>query len=563
VSTSVMATFGLYDLEVKSDSTFSAPDLQTFSKVDDLRTGNVVDFPYITYEPNFWLLDGTFHFMPTDDTLIHLGLMSLTPSDVNGDFTSHPMLTITFEKLHTIDGLVLHFSSTGDYSDSVEIVWYNALDVVLFSDTYTPDSEEFDIDQEVVDFKKITLEFFSTNRSYRYLYFKGIDFGQLIRWSGTDILSAEAVEQLDMLSLTAPWNTCNLNLYSIESDFSIVNPSGYYSRLSQNQPLLLYALKDEKKIFMGRYYLDTWKNVSETEFEFNCVDALSVLSRIPYYGNIWLPAGILSQYLIDEIMTVAAIPYELDQSLYDIPVMGYLPESNCRDALQQICFAIGAYIDCSRSNLVKIYKSIILSGTETNVVEISATEQAEGSTLELKPLLTGVELLSHNYVEGTDALTLFEGPLSAGIYTIHFSEPAHTLAINGATFITQGVNHAIIQVAVEGTVSVTGLAYADNKQSYVLYREGLRTFEIPNILKIQKATLVNNANAANVAARVFSYYSQRYIQEVGLFAPSINLGQLVLSDTVEGAVLRGAVERLELNLSGGFLAQALISGVVL
>ena len=88
--TSPLVSFGLFALALKQDSIPACDDVQTFSIVDDLRTGNVTTKPYITYEPDFWLLDGNYKFKPS--TTVHIGLMSLSMSNASGVFAIPPEL---------------------------------------------------------------------------------------------------------------------------------------------------------------------------------------------------------------------------------------------------------------------------------------------------------------------------------------------------------------------------------------------------------------------------------------------------------------------------------------
>jgi hypothetical protein len=365
-----------------------------------------------------------------------------------------------------------------------------------------------------------------------------------------------------MLSTTLPVNVCNLTIYSTDTDFSIVNPIGYYARLSQRQPLSIYEIVNGSQKFIGRYYLSTWKNASEDLFEFSCIDAVGVLDKIPYHGGLWLPAGILSQDLVEQIMATASVPYELDTELYDIPVIGWIPSCSCREALQQVAFAIGAYVDCSRSNLVKVYKSVVLDGTETNVTVITKEDRSLEHSLELKTLVTGVEVTSHNYAQGSDALTLFNGELSPGTYEIDFVQPTHSLEITGGVIYSSGVNYAIISVFETGTVLFTGLSYTDNLLPFNLYNRDLGSYVIPNIVKVTDATLVSKANGASVVNRMYYYYQQRFLQKAKLYSPVVVVGQTLKVETLSDRFVLGVIEKMSIDLSGGFIADTKIVGVV-
>ena len=562
MSTSPKISFGLYDLEISKDSTPSCEDLQSFSKAMDLKTGNVTMYPIATYEPDFWLLDGKYKFIQEVEDSVHVGLMSLSMSDENGDFAIPPVLTVDFDQVHSSDGLVLHFAQiSNDFANSITVEYYDIYGAVITSDNYAPDSWEFEIEKDVVNFKQVVITFHSTNKPYRYLRLTEINYGQLIHFTGTAIKQASIVEEIDMISVTVPANTCDLKLFSSAAEFSIVNPSGYYARLSQRQPLSVYEIIDLNQIFMGRFYLDEWENVSNTEIGFKCLDAIGILDRIPYHGGLWKYEGIKAQYLVDEIMTAAAIPYDLDSTLYDTYVIGWIPACSCREALQQLAFAIGAYVDCSRSNLVKIRPSIILDGTEP-AISITRSQKGSSQSLRLKTLITRVEITSHNYIEGAETANLYEGSLVVGFYEIPFSQPAHTLAVTGAAIVASGVNFARIRVTEAGEVTLTGLNYVDHQQTFSA-TGSFGSYVVPNVVKVEAATLVNIYNGQDVADRVFDYYQQRHLQKMRLYAhDTVGTGKVALIDSMFDSQIRAAIEKMSVNLSGGFVIDAEASGVV-
>ena len=117
--TSPIITFGAYDaLGMKQDSSVSCNvALQTWSKLDDLKLHGVYNtYPYATFEPDFWLLDGSFKIKPADETNVHAGIMGTVQINSAGVFASAPVLTVTFGSVHSTDGLILQFDGySGDW----------------------------------------------------------------------------------------------------------------------------------------------------------------------------------------------------------------------------------------------------------------------------------------------------------------------------------------------------------------------------------------------------------------------------------------------------------------
>jgi hypothetical protein len=552
-------SFGLYTLETKIDATPAADDLQPFSKVDDLKRDNASRFPFATYEPDFWLLDGNYKFVPDDVTYVHVGLMTLAMSDENGDFAVPPVLTVNFGSVHNTDGLVLRFMPySGDYASSFKAAYFDETDTLIREDTYGPDSPEFSTTQAVFGFKKIVLTFYSTSRPYRYLRLTGIDFGFLIFFEAEDIKSASVVEDTDIISGQARYNTCTLALFSSDAAFSIINPDSYAFYLQQRQPFSIYEKVDNGQVYIGQFYLNRWTNKSETEIEFNCIDLLGILDGIEFRGGIY--SGVEFQTLIASLLEPIYIPYDIAPELYGVLVSGWLPQSSYRAALHQIALAAGVYMDCSRDSMIKFRKMPDVAAS-ADAALLTRGEQGIEQSLSLKPLVTGVQVTAHNYIASTTAKEVYNGALEAGQHEISFREPLHDLSISGATIIESGVNYAIVEVAAPGTVVLSGQVYNDTTR-VVSINGTYGALVKPNVMKITSATLITNANVSAVAQRIYDYYQMRYQQKLKLYVPAVQIGDVVAVETLYSQQMRGVVEKMTLDLSGGFTAAVELTGML-
>lgn len=559
--TSTLVSFGLFALALKQDSIPTCDDVQAFSIVDDLRTGNVTTKPYITMEPDFWLLDGNYKFKPS--TTVHIGLMSLSMSDVSGSFAIPPELTIDFGSVHTTEGLTIKFAQqSNDFANSITVAFYDDTNTLIRSDAYVPTSWEFSTGQAVTDFKKIIITFNSTNKPYRYLRVTAVDYGELTYFTNADIKSASVVEEINPLSIELSVDTLELSLFSSDAAFSIIAPTGDYSVLQNKQPLDVYEVVDNEQVYIGQFYLDEWENPSDNEIIFRAIDKIGVLDTVPYLGGIYItPVNV--EDLISTMMTAISAPYELDPDLEGTEINGWIPVGSYRQALQQIAFAIGAYVTCSRSGLVRIVKTVLASDVVDFDYTITKAEKSiRDQSLTLKTLVTGVEVTAHNYIENADAVELYNGALGTGEHTITFDAPAHDLSISGGTIVSSGANYAIVNVTVAGTVILSGEGYTDTRQVTGVYNGALDPNVPTNILSIDGGTLVNPSNVGEITQRVYDYYQQRYVQKVKLFAPTAAPGTSVLIDTLYNRQIGGVVEKMRINLTGGFTVQTEIVGVV-
>lgn len=252
---------------------------------------------------------------------------------------------------------------------------------------------------------------------------------------------------------------------------------------------------------------------------------------------------------------LAGYDYELEEALQGVTVRGYLPSKTRRDSLQQLAFALGAVVDCSRSDKIRIYRA----PTRPSSL-ITYRRKWMGSKVTLRPLITGVEVTAHQYLAETEESELYRDTLTAGEHKVSFSSPCSVTGCMGAELLSHGVNSAAVKVGQGGEVVITGHRYQD--QQTVVSR---RAADLPpnvqdNILRVTDATLVGTHNAAEIAAHILSYYAGRYEQKFTMLAGSEVLADMVVVESFGGEKVRGDIEQMEFDLTGGFVADTLVVG---
>jgi len=414
MTTSPLVDFSIYDPNIKLDSTPSASSIQSFSKIEDLEIPNSVQI-YATYENDFWLLDGHYKLMPVDTTNVHVGWTSAAQSNSSGVFSVAPVLTINFDDIHTSEGLGLTFSQyTNDWADDINVKYYDDIDVLIEDDNYTPSSYDFFIAQNVADWKKIVITFNSTNKNYRYLRLERIDYGEVVHFTGADIKSCVVVDEIEPIGITLPIGTLDLTLFSSDATFNIIDPTGDFFQLQSRQPLDVYELIDNNKIYMGQFFLESWENSSDTEITFKAIDLIGVLDSIPYLGCIKGIGEILAGDMIAEILDPLSIPYVLDPYILTFGVRGWIPICTVREAIQQVAFCItniSAVVSvvptCSRSARINFNVIPLASNLSVFDFEITKAEKGGQSSLTLLPLVTGVEITSHEFSGGPQDIEVY------------------------------------------------------------------------------------------------------------------------------------------------------------
>lgn len=561
--TNTRVEFGLYDVTARGDSSPACDAAQPFCSLrcDLLVEAVPSQVKYGTLESRQWLMDGSFSFFPEVPEAYFWGLWSAVQSGESGAFTDPPVLDIQFSQAHSSSGLTLHFyAPTGDWASKLKIQWYGADGGLLASALFTPDAVDFYCAKKVDRYCRIRLTFLETNHPGRYLKLAGLDYGVYLHFAGDEIVKAHVLEECDPLSAEISINTLGLTLYNKEGRFSILNPEGYFDVLQHKQKLTVWEdVRPEARstsstsYCMGTFYLSDWENSGDTLADFTAVDAVGLLDGAPYDGGVYdTTAGALAADILD------GYSYTLDEELAAERVQGYLAAGTRREALQQLAFAIGAVVDCSRSDLIRISPA---PARASGMIAYDRKFQ-DGSKVTLNPLITAVAVTAHRYQAEDAASELYKDTLESGTYQVTFSAPAvaDSLTVTGATLAGRGVNRCTLTVAKAGEVCVTGRKYVDS--TIVLRRAAanLPPNAQDNELTVTDATLVSPDRATAVANRVLDYYAQRYEQTFRMIAGDEKLADRLIVQSFGGEMVRGVLTKLEFDLTGGFVADAKVVG---
>lgn len=561
--TNTRVEFGLYDVTARGDSSPACDAAQPFCSLrrDLLVEAVPSQVKYGTLESRQWLMDGSFSFFPEVPEAYFWGLWSAVQSGESGAFTDPPVLDIQFSQAHSSSGLTLHFyAPTGDWASKLKIQWYGADGGLLASALFTPDAVDFYCAKKVDRYCRIRLTFLETNHPGRYLKLAGLDYGVYLHFAGDEIVKAHVLEECDPLSAEISINTLGLTLYNKEGRFSILNPEGYFDVLQHKQKLTVWEdVRPEARstsstsYCMGTFYLSDWENSGDTLADFTAVDAVGLLDGAPYDGGVYdTTAGALAADILD------GYSYTLDEELAAERVQGYLAAGTRREALQQLAFAIGAVVDCSRSDLIRISPA---PARASGMIAYDRKFQ-DGSKVTLNPLITAVAVTAHRYQAEDAASELYKDTLESGTYQVTFSAPAvaDSLTVTGATLAGRGVNRCTLTVAKAGEVCVTGRKYVDS--TIVLRRAAanLPPNAQDNELTVTDATLVSPDRATAVANRVLDYYAQRYEQTFRMIAGDEKLADRLIVQSFGREMVRGVLTKLEFDLTGGFVADAKVVG---
>ncbi len=406
---------------------------------------------------------------------------------------------------------------------------------------------------------KILVYFFWTNKPFRYIRVARFDVGKFLTLDFSNLREARALEMVNPVGFELPYGTADLKIYSEDDNFSITNPQGYYYDITQNQPIYLYEIVDGTQMLIGHYFMDNWESPARYFIDFHLIDALGLIGENTYYGGIL--SGITVQNWLSARMAELGMAYELDSALAPITLNGWIPICSYREALQEVALAIGAIVKASRYGGIAVIKAPDYEIDQV-VSEIGREEMNLDSPTRLRKFYSGVEVIAHAFRANTGATAeiLFNEPLPVGQHPISWGEPKHSLSISGGTIVSSSANHVIVNVSAAGTVLVQGKPYWHFQSSFKKINAEVSTGAKQNVPKVDQAYLVNLSNVSGVRDRIYNYLMRRYTQKTKLIAPLVESGDLVKIATPDGKQIKGVVESMNMNLSGGYVTEVEISG---
>lgn len=405
----------------------------------------------------------------------------------------------------------------------------------------------------------------------------------VITFAGEQVLSAAMVQELHPLAVELQGSSIEFLVINTDEDFSIFSESNL---LTERMPLLVYENINGGQMLLGRFFLADWENLTDWQMKFEAVDWIGVMEKIDFDGIFW-PIPVTVAAALAQVLTPAGVPFEVSAEAGAELISGWIPPGKLRDALQQICFASGATATTARRENILITPAVIPGPTSFQLI-IEDSERLEAKRgPKLAEQVDSIQLVSHDYSQGTEEVTEYEKSLAAGSHKVVFSQPYYSIEIDGPGFESVvlamedgplfaledgsylevagefqfGVNSVVLNLSSPGLVTITGIPWIDSKQSHPFVEAGVDN--VKNSLPIEKATLVNAERAPRILALLRDYYRQRFVQEMTLLPGTSKPKDVVVTGTSQQKLLVGAIHRQELDLSGGFLMRTTIRGVQL
>lgn len=439
--------------------------------------------PLCIVEHNFWQLNGE-HMVYDRQSIAFL---SSAVSDSNCEFPQAPKIRVDFDSNYTTLGIFLQFSpDTGDYCKQVTITWYQD-EMQLASQVFAPDSATYFCEKTVSAFNRVDISLDKTSLPLRRARLDQIVFGIVREFRGGEIGSVTIQQDVNPISAELSINYLDWELRS-NSDTEYI--------FQLKQPVEAY----HNNKLIGVFYVDKIpERTGLGDYSVECQDTLGVLDNYEWSGKMYT-ADTPFFSVVNEIVD-GTFAVEIETSLANKTVKGYIPDGTRREALQQAAFAVGAAVDTSKTNKIRFFSPKYETPTTLPDRDIF-----EGGSVKQEAIVTAVIVTYHTYTQGS-------GNSGDEVITVNDVKYVHT----------------------------TGTVRIDNPNMTASDKQNIKT--------VQNSTLVNASNAQAVAQRVYDYWMRRKTVETSIVWSDLDMLDYITVQTPWGQDITGILTSAKITLS--------------
>lgn len=431
------------DIAVGADeaATVSASNKETFANLAAVPFG--VDAPAIaTAELNGWGLSHEYEVIDKQP----FAYWSTAQSGADCVFTTPPVITVDFSIQQTATGLTFSFADASkDYCRKMSIRWYQD-GAEKSSGTYYPTGARYVVENVVEAFDRLVISFEETSLPGKRVKLEKIMIGVLREIEGDELKAAKFVHEVDLISDSVPINV-------FDADFH--NDKQIAFIFQRTQPVEAYS----NDTLIGVYYIEDSERTGANSYSISCMDAIGILDLSEYPGNIWINDTPLTTILDDVIGGLFNV--DIDPAFSASMLRGYIPDCTRREALQYVAFALGAIVDTSGTNKIKLYPMPTGAGRE-----IPAANTYIGGKVEIEAPVTEVTVTAYVFFD--------ERP----------GEDDESVNVGGVEY----------------------RYYTDTKHAY---NPNIVSTTLPRKVKFDKSYLVNLSNAQTLADNILAYYMRQ------------------------------------------------------
>lgn len=547
--------YGAYDVTAKRMAGVTSNGQQTFAPpsqtIDSLNNFD----RYSDLEINNWILNGTVKLFPNSPNGKVWGWWSLDLSDENGEFTTNPALTYTWNENHSSIGITLQANNP---LKEIKLYWYDSNNTLIDSYTYTNADltlTTYAIEHGVTNYQKLVIEFTKTI-PYHYIKIQDILFGNEYTWED-EIIEINVQESLDEKMQRLESNQATIRLGNIDNTYNKYNPNNKLQYFQEGQIIQIFNSAELttglEQVPLGQFYLTSWGSPTEYTVEFKGNDLLYKLNDMYYYSKFYNNATVKT--IVDDLLSTysTTVDYVVDDSIKNVTLTGYIPIISYREALQHIAFAGCGVCYVDRNGVLQI-KRIDTTASAVDTIDYSKKAPSQDTQAEK---YNSVTVTSYSYNVGTSQ-ELFNGSVS-GTQILTFSQPASDISVSGTYTSYTAYANCIKIVGASGTIVITGKPYTTSTQQITAYVSqdtsvGITKKNMP----VDSVYLIGNTTtASNVATWLLNCLQDDITNEFKwLSNPAIEIGDYVTLQVADNLTKKALVHRNKFTYQGALAEES-------
>ena len=467
-------------------STSETLNANKLSDVDYFSAGILRTRKFATFEPNYWVLDGKM-----DTYYVRPAFISDFRSEDDGYFAKEkrPSLIFNLDKPYVAPGFTLSFGSfepdLGDFCSDVRLSMYRDGKKIDGGVYYPNSSEYFCKWKNPAPFDKVKIEFRKTSIPKRYARLNSVAFGAVRKFGRDEVRGATLQVEGNLIGDKVSTSSLNWTLNNLEPlDFSF----------RTLQPVYTY---DGDKL-LSVTYVKKAEQTGDKLYKIDCEDLIGLLDRstVPakkFDGRL-NSQGYLYQLLGGD--------YEitLDQDLQDIPVNGFIKSCSRREALQQLCFVLGACATTFRSDGLRVKN--VFGALPVFIPSLDPDDVFSGQKFTENEIVSSVTVVSHNLVPDAD-----------------------------------------------GDIEIAGQKYKDETREHTKVNSDPKAQARGKAYKVDNMTLVTLSNVDKVLDTTYNYLMQRGEMSAKIVLGDHDIGETVEIPTIWNENTVGAISSMNVKLS--------------
>lgn len=541
--------YGAYDVTAKGLATATSNTAQNFAPASQtIDSLNNFD-KYTDLELNNWALDGTVKLIPDNPVGQVWGWWSLSMADANGEFSTNPTLTYTWNENHSSTGITIQANNP---LKEIKLYWYNSSNTLIDSYTYTNDDLSlitYSIEHGVANYRKLVIEFVRTV-PYHYIKIQDILFGNEFTWDD-EIIDASIEESLDEKMQRLKSNQITIKLGNMNNDYNKYNPDNKLQYLQEGQIIQAFSTAELstglEQVPLGQFYLTSWGSPTTYTAEFKGNDLLYKLNDMYYFSKMYTNATV--QTIVDDLLSTysSSIDYVVADNIKDVQLTGYIPVISYREALQHITFASCGVCYVDRNGVLQIKRI----DSSTSVVDTLGYDKKAPSQDEQGERCNSVTVSYYTYNVGTSQ-ELYKGVVS-GTQILPFGTPASDISVSGTYTSYTTYANCIKIVGASGTITVTGKPYASSQHLATAYvSEDTSVGITKKNMPVDSIYLIGNSTTAtNVANWLLGCLQDDITNEFKwLGNPAIEVGDYVNLQVDENLNKKGLIHQNKFTYKG-------------